>query len=216
MSELRESGTSWRKADADAIRRHHAPLFEAWKRDWGHRRRDRNEWIPGFRESLQSLLDQGYTIADIGVFVGISGERARQYVESYGLDRIAVSATMRRVWDDELMRFRPVTKEEHLAAEARRRRERQERREWERKRRCHCVREAIRDFATEHGRPPCIGELAARLFPTTPQPQTRVRQWLAGSAPGYSQISTRLLDRLYLDCGFIRPDGRTAGQQAAP
>lgn len=209
-----ESGLVWRKDEKDAIRRHHAPLFAAWKRAWGQERRDPVDWIPGFRESLQSLLDQGYTVTDVGVFLGLTGERVRQYAREYGLDRVAVGSTMRRVWDDRLMRFRPVTHDEYraivtAARRARRARELAGRRE--------AVRQAIRDFATEHGRPPIMQELAPMFFPESAQPSPPMRMWLVGGVIGdYSPSSTRILDQLYADCGYVRPDGRATGKKWNP
>lgn len=207
---MSESGTSWRKAEADAIRRHHAPLFEAWKRQY-RGGRDRLESIPGFRGSLQSLLDQGYIYADIARMIGVSPQRVRQWCEGLGM-RITHRATMRRVWDDELMRFRPVTKAEYREIAARCRRERWE---GELERRQETARQAVRAFAAKHGRPPTVGELASLLFPGLTQPQVRMRNWLAGSPRCAAHTTTRLIDHLFLNCGFVRPDGRAIGKRWA-
>lgn len=196
----RTRGPRWNRSERDAIARHHAPYFEALKREWGQVGGDRVDWIPGFRESLQSLLEQGYNISDLAVMVGVSRERVRQWCNQLDLERYAVRTTYRRVWDDELMRFRPVTAKEWAAI--------RNAPYWDGVREAKCARYEracglIRGFAAEHGRAPTTTEVGRMLSPGT---NGRSAPQLARAHLG----SPKALERAYLDCGFVRPSASEA------
>jgi hypothetical protein len=65
--------------------------------------------ITGFTESIDRLLKQGWCATDIGVFFGVSRERARQWIKELGLKALE-HGTMPRVWDPDLACFRPIRK----------------------------------------------------------------------------------------------------------
>ena len=57
------------------------------------------------RDALDDLLNiHGYGLTDIGVFLGLSKERIRQYVKGFGIE-IEVKGPQFRAWDDDENRF---------------------------------------------------------------------------------------------------------------
>lgn len=67
--------------------------------------------VPGFAESLQRLFDEGYCAADVSVFLGLSRERVRQFVEEFDLEPPDYGSRY-RVWNEERSRFVPVSTED--------------------------------------------------------------------------------------------------------
>ena len=105
--------TVWRDPDGrDRITEAHRPIWERIKAEHGV---GDGTWssiydIPGFQESMANLVDQGWCVTDIGVFLGVSRERARQWLLELGLK--AHHGTAPRIWSDEAERFVPITIDE--------------------------------------------------------------------------------------------------------
>lgn len=60
---------------------------------------------PAFRQGLDDLLNlHGYSMTDVGLFLGISRERVRQYVVRLEIT-IDTPRAQHRAWDDEANRF---------------------------------------------------------------------------------------------------------------
>lgn len=88
--------------EAREIRRFHAKL---WKQlGTRHLGRGRVEdYIPGFRDSLANLIEQGYNLTEIGMMLGLTRERIRQFAVRLRLPRPMRHAA--RIWDDGRHRF---------------------------------------------------------------------------------------------------------------
>ena len=74
---------------------------------WAKIHRGRVFNVPGFRSSLNSLIQQGYGQDDISLMFGVSRERVRQYLKMIGVRSIAGQNGGRR-WNDRLRRFDPI------------------------------------------------------------------------------------------------------------
>lgn len=97
----------WNSADRVAVTGHNSSRWLELKRENGWLSTPVGE-IPGFRDSLQRLYNQGYSPSDISAFFGVSRERVRQWFNQLGIVRDGVHGSMVRVWDDERNRFAAV------------------------------------------------------------------------------------------------------------
>jgi hypothetical protein len=67
--------------------------------------------LPGFAESLRLLLvEEEYTLEDVGQMFGVSRERIRQIANREGFHAKYGGMTCVRIWQDDEHRFRPVHK----------------------------------------------------------------------------------------------------------
>lgn len=124
--------------------------------------------LPGFDASLRLLVEcERYSMTDIALMFGVSGERVRQWCEKRGIshpDGRKIGLHCVRVWDDSANRFSPVSRgkltrlrkvsngAKRRAAQAMRRAERRT-----------MVVAALVDLRAELGREPSWTELASRL-----------------------------------------------------
>ncbi len=167
---LRKYGihTRWKPVDQKEIQRFHTKLWEKWKRDYqkksGRLKDGRLDSIPGFVESLQTLILMGYSKTDIGTMIGVGRERVRQWVQEYGLRGNNLHGSMCRVWSDEMNSFVPISTEDMIellrktGEQIRRRKFVRQRKE---RRREHV--RALRLLAEELGQSPTANELASFL-----------------------------------------------------
>ena len=82
------------KADMKRLR----TCWEKWKAD-------NSTESDVLRDALDELLNvHGYSLTDIGVFLGLSRERIRQYVKQFGIE-VFVKGPQFRMWDDDENRF---------------------------------------------------------------------------------------------------------------
>ena len=165
---------SWNREDREACHAaHKVARQQIAELDRGGERQP--EW---YYESLRSLVEQGYSLTDIGVMVGVSRESIRQHMVRYGwwsptefLGDRADSGTYAcfRIWDDRQDRFVPVSATEleariasveHNLVKARRRKN------LTRVRREQVM--TLRKLAADLGRTPTVRELGAELWPDLP------------------------------------------------
>lgn len=154
----------WAAAEREACRAEHAICFNAMKlRRFGTTEVPIAD-IPGMLDSLNALLEAGYSFTDVGVMFGVSRQRVAQWRDQHGLGGSDGRGPGYRVWDEARNRFVAAPREEVLARarahlKARRRTDRRERHEAERRRH---VRALVRLHATL-GRTPTLTELAEDL-----------------------------------------------------
>lgn len=84
------------------VRRFHAPYWRALSqgRDSGV---PIEVWILDLRDSLASLFEQGYSPTDVGMMLGLTGERVRQYARRFALPNPPRHRA--RIWDKNQSRF---------------------------------------------------------------------------------------------------------------
>jgi hypothetical protein len=87
---------------AREIREFHAPYWRAWAGLRAHFATI-EEAVPELKGSLASLFEQGYTLTDVGMMLGLTRERVRQYAVRFSLSRPPRHAA--RVWDDSRRQF---------------------------------------------------------------------------------------------------------------
>ena len=154
----------WSAADREACRAEHAICFNAHKlRHFGTVEIPISR-IPGMLDSLNALLELGYSFTDVGVMFGVSRQRVAQWRDKYHLGGTDGRGPGYRTWDDARNRFVAISRREVLAQartllESRREREARERRETERGRHV----EALRRLARTLGRSPTLSEVADDL-----------------------------------------------------
>ena len=154
----------WAAAEREACRAEHAICFNALKlRRFGTTDVPIAD-IPGMLDSLNALLESGYSFTDVGVMFGVSRQRVAQWRDQYGLKGSDGRSPGYRVWDEARNRFVTATREEALVRarahlRARRRTDLRERQETERRRHM----EALVRLSETLGRPPTLAELAADL-----------------------------------------------------
>lgn len=154
----------WTSSEREACRAEHAICFNALKlRRFGTTEVPIAD-IPGMLDSLNALLESGYSFTDVGVMFGVSRQRVAQWRDQYGLKGSAGRGPGYRVWDDARNRFVAATREEVLARartylSSRRRTDLRERQEAER---CRHVR-ALIHLSERLGRTPTLTELAEEL-----------------------------------------------------
>lgn len=90
----------------------HKPFWDAFRDRWIVPGESLAQ-IPRFVESLQSLVDQGYGLTDIGCMFGVSRERVRQWCGKFGVERDGSSGTAFRLWSPEQGRFVGLTNTEY-------------------------------------------------------------------------------------------------------
>lgn len=90
------------KAELDEVRRFHAPMYHKWKSRRGLYKVTDD---PAFRDSVISLAEQGYTLDEMGAFIGLSRERIRQQLASWGLRSKEMRSGRKRIFDWELGQF---------------------------------------------------------------------------------------------------------------
>jgi len=165
--------------------------------------------VPRFVESLQSLADQGYSVTDIGLMFGLTGERVRQWFLKYNIKQITTWGSLPRLWDDGMGQFRVMTRVEYngfLVAQDRRM-----------KRSALTARQqAVRDedvrilraMARSTREVPPMVRLADTMGTHC---QTILNRWRRdpGDHTGNHRRSyTEATDLLYATAGFRKPDGR--------
>ena len=192
LSELGWNST-WDSEDREACRAHHAELFRELKLRLVGKTDVALEDIPGMLDSLQCLLDMGYSFTDMAVMFGVSRQRVGQWCDRHGLEDPDGWGAAYRVWDDELHQFVSVTREEmndraRLQLELRKDAERTRRREAKRRR--HVA--TLRRLHEELGRVPTQGELARELG-FAGHGQGAARYWLGvNGAESYTEAFTQM------------------------
>lgn len=203
---------TWDPDDLKEVICHHAERWAEEKESLGVASNDPLERIPGFLESVQRLLDQGYTYKDIGAFFGVSYEAVRLWCDKYGLERMDQRQTKARVWSWEKEMFVPVTNEEYIER-ARRAFITRQRKMWQQKK--DEVSGAIRRLRQELGRPPSLLEVQEKVGVHRHQ----IAHWW-GYVPNYDvgRSYAEAWDAMYADAGVrrlknttTREDGRWWG-----
>jgi DNA-binding XRE family transcriptional regulator len=151
------------RADLEKVREFHRKLWRR-KRKPGQKLSD----IPGFLESFQRLLDEGYCPSDIALFMGFSHQWAWQIVNNHMLHcpYHPRQGSLPRVWNDNLNKFEVLRggRKELSRKYAQGRRTLWKERSEERS---SAIREqqvkALQDLHREFGRSPTLGELMERL-----------------------------------------------------
>lgn len=93
------AGSDFTKEEMVAIR----GFFEEWKREHGVSKRGMLGHST-FRTALGRLTNEhGYSLTDVGIFLGVSRERVRQWVNSAGIP--AKRGAQKRIWNDDQNRF---------------------------------------------------------------------------------------------------------------
>src|SRR4051812_11671134 len=107
MPKLERAGSGltlvWSKSDREEVQKFHAELWKKLRNTVKaeYKATTGIKWrgpIPGFKESVQSLLDQGYSLTDIGVMFGLTREMIRQRAKELGLKRHSRDGSMYRIW----------------------------------------------------------------------------------------------------------------------
>lgn len=91
----------WDVDDLASVTEAHREIYAGLKG-----RTDSISTIPGAIQSIQRLLDMGYSLTDIGAMLGVTRERVRQWCAQYALQRRAKKGAMFRLWDEGLGQFR--------------------------------------------------------------------------------------------------------------
>lgn len=138
--------------NAKEIRAFHRPFYNKWRAQHG---------IEAMREPLSLLLDQGYTMTDISVMLGISRERVRQFVARWNLSVFSKHITARRIWDDETNRFHPVSEAKYQELHKQQHRKRLT--TWRHNRQKRMV-NRLKKLAAGLDRTPTLGEFAVAWF----------------------------------------------------
>jgi hypothetical protein len=159
-----------------------------------------NRDIPGFYECLQEMYDGGYSFSDIAIVFGYSREYIRQLFRA-GDGLVATEAgALLRLWDDDLERFVPCTRED---CEQRQRDIVRKRRAIRRAEiRAYAVDE-LRTLHFELGRQPTINEFGERLgFKSAGGCASMIRSMWDGGRAQLSYAET--LDEIYECAGIER------------
>lgn len=123
--------------------------------------------LDGFAESLRLLLvEEQYTMHDISLMFGVTGERIRQLANQHGLQERPKHGGLNcvRVWHDGERRFRPVHKRILRQLETRNRvAQRRQKRDAKYEARWQHAIAKLRDLARILGRTPTVLELARSL-----------------------------------------------------
>lgn len=119
------------------------------------------------RKAILSLFhEHGYASTEIGVMLGISRERVRQILkrEGYESEKMGRCGSYPRLWDEQLQRFRLMTREEYERTQrvAKRARTRKRREDVRRKYREEHMR-VFRPLAREGSVAPAMDDLARAL-----------------------------------------------------
>lgn len=162
VSELGLNST-WREEDKQECLGAARQAYRQLKRKHGGRNVPVDK-IPGFIESVQSLLNDGFGLTDVGVMFGVSRERVRQWANQFDLQRRFGPGTRYRIWDDDKDRFVPVPNElmYHIAECYHDRRLETEVQERQQAARSEHV-EALKSLAKRFGRTPTLNELEEEL-----------------------------------------------------
>lgn len=189
----------WDKGVYAALRKLHAPL---WRKLFDESGAPSVAALPGFIESLRSLLEQGYTFTDVAIVYGVSRQRAQQWAKQLDLyDARFDGVTPRRVWDDAKGQFVPVTGTTYrLMRQAVRTAKRRAVVEASRAARRAQDTETLRLLAVDLDRVPTLLELGEEMgFPPA---QAAARLAVAWREPGDARPYADALARLYRAAGL--------------
>src|SRR3990167_930866 len=200
----RGAAVTWR-SELDEVRRLHREL---------------RGWYPGMQDpwdpvvlipNLRALAEQGYTLNDIGVMLGVSQERVRQLYAQYGVSRPYRGVTG-RLWHEATARFVPVRAKAKCAVVRRQCRHRRTEQIAEDQRR---MADTLKTLAQELGRTPTLQEFAGRWAGRVVEryrvgPLIRLR-WFHSAKRGYGEATKALYTAAGLMVRALGGPGHRAG-----